>query len=80
MAMHLILHDADGDALSTRYFTLDAAAERTRHVWQARQMLHDECGDDDFGIAAEVDLDAAQERGEAVFASYRFGPIEDLLD
>ena len=69
----------DGDARSTRYFTLDAAAERTRHVWQARQMLHDADGDDDFGIAAEVDLDATQQRGEAVFASYRFGPIEELL-
>ena len=36
-------------------------------------------GDGDFGTAAEMDLDATKERGKAIFANYRFDPIEDLL-
>ena len=44
------------------------------------QTFSDEDGDRDFGIRADVDLDATQEEGEAVFANYRVGSIEDLMD
>ena len=35
-------------------------------------------GDHDFAIAADVDLDASQEEGEAVFKNYRVGFFEEL--
>ena len=70
----------DGDARSARYLSIDESDERSGHVWHVRQMFHDENGDDDFGIMADVDLDATQERGEAVFVDYRAGFIEELLD
>ena len=70
----------DGDARSTRFLTIDEADEQAQHVWHVRQMFHDENGDDDFGIAADVDLDATQDRGEAVFEEYRVGFIEELLE
>lgn len=68
----------DGDARSARYLLIDESDEKAEHVWHVRQMVHDAQGDDDFGIAADVDLDATQERGEAVFADYAVGFIEDL--
>ena len=34
--------------------------------------------DHDFAIAADVDLDATQEEGEAVFKNYRAGFVEEL--
>ena len=69
----------DGDARSKRYFSLDESDERSEHVWHVRQMLHDAEGDDDYGIAGDIDLDATQERGEAVFSSFAFGPVEEIL-
>ena len=39
----------------------------------------DSDGDHDFGIAADVDLDATQTSDGVVFTNYRVGPIEDLL-
>ena len=36
--------------------------------------------DSDFGIAADVDLDATQDVGEVVFSNYRVGFTEDILD
>ena len=68
----------DGEARSAAYFDVDAADERTAHVWHARQVFRDPDDDRDFMIVADVDLDAAQERGEAVFASYRAGFFEDV--
>lgn len=70
----------DGDARSARFLTIDESDEQTRHVWHVRQMFHDADGDDDFGIAADIDLDATQERGEAVFEEYRVGFVEELLE
>ncbi len=70
----------DADARSIAYFEVDEADERSSHVWHVRQMFHDSEGDRDFGIAADVDLDATQEAGEAIFDNYRVGFVEDLRD
>lgn len=70
----------DADARSNVYFVIDETDERTGHVWHVRQIFHDVDGDSDFGIAADVDLDATQDAGEVVFANYRVGFTEDILD
>lgn len=70
----------DADARSNVYFVIDETDERTGHVWHVRQFFHDVDGDSDFGIAADVDLDATQDAGEVVFANYRVGFTEDILD
>lgn len=77
------VHEAvllDGDARSKDYLVIDEADERASHVWHVRQTFRDPEGDRDFGIAADLDLDAAQDAGEAVFGNYRVGFVEDLLD
>jgi superfamily II DNA/RNA helicase len=63
----------DADARSTGFFEIDMKEERSRHRWRVRQILKDPAGDRDWAITAEVDLDATQERGEAVFDRYRVG-------
>ncbi len=68
----------DGDARSARYLSIDESHEKTGRVWHVRQMVHDSDGDDDFGIAGDVDLDATQEEGSVVFSSYRVGFAEEL--
>ena len=70
----------DGNARSTQFFEIDAADEERSHVWHARQVFADAEGDHDFRIVTDVDLDATQEAGEAVFVNYRMGFVEDLLD
>ena len=70
----------NGDARSSAYFSIDEVDERTDHVWHVHQTFCDPEGDRDFGIAADVDLDATQEDGAVVFESYRVGFVEDLLD
>lgn len=74
----------DGDARSTAFFTIDESDELKTaaeggHVWHVHQIFHDSDGDHDFGIMADVDLDATQEESEAVFKNYRVGFIEELL-
>ena len=74
----------DGDARSTAFFTIDESDELKPaadggHVWHVHQIFHDGDGDHDFGIMADVDLDATQEESEAVFKNYRVGFIEELL-
>lgn len=69
----------DADARSNAYLVIDEADELTGHVWHVRQIFHDVDGDSDFGIAADVDLDATQDAGEVVFANYRVGFTEDIL-
>ena len=68
-----------GDARSTAFLVLDEADEQADHVWHVHQIFLDSDDDRDFGIMADVDLDATQEQGEAVFKNYRVGFIEDLL-
>ena len=70
----------DADARSSAMLSIDEADEQAAHVWHVHQIFADEDGDHDFGIMADLDLDATQEEGEAVFKNYRVGFIEDLLD
>ena len=70
----------DADARSSAMLSIDVADEQAAHVWHVHQIFADEDGDHDFGIKADLDLDATQEEGEAVFKNYRVGFIEDLLD
>ena len=70
----------DADACSSAMLSIDEADEQAAHVWHVHQIFSDEDGDHDFGIMADLDLDATQEEGEAVFKNYRVGFIEDLLD
>ncbi|MDD6729450.1 MAG: DUF3516 domain-containing protein, partial [Eggerthellaceae bacterium] len=70
----------DADARSMNYLDLDESGEQTAHVWHVRQTFKDENEDRDFAIDADVDLDATQATGEAVFKNYRVGFIEDLLE
>ena len=47
------------------------------HVWHVHQVFRDSDDDRDFGIWADVDLDATQEEGAVVFANYRVGFVDD---
>ena len=69
----------DADARSTAFFSVDETREKTDHLWSVHQIFSDPDADHDFGIAADVDLDATQETGEVVFKNYRAGFVEDLL-
>ena len=75
----------DTNARSTAFFSLDetdekAPVEKGGHVWHAHQIFSDEDGDRDFGIMADLDLDATQEESEAVFKNYRVGFYEDIYE
>lgn len=69
----------DGDARSSAFLEIDEGDELSEHVWHVHQVFHDCDGDHDFGIMADVDLDATQEGDGIVFKNYRVGEIEDLL-
>ena len=69
----------DADARSKAYLILNEADEEEAHVWHVRQIFHDEDGDNDFAIVADVDLDATQAGDGVVFKDYRVGFAEDLL-
>ena len=69
----------DADARSKAYLILNDTDESEQHVWHVRQIFHDELGDNDFAIAADVDLDATQAGDGVVFKDYRVGFAEDLL-
>ena len=69
----------DADARSTAFFSVDETREKTDHLWHVHQIFSDPDADHDFGIAADVDLDATQDTGEVVFKNYRAGFVEDLL-
>lgn len=69
----------DADARSMAYLTIDEIDEWDDHVWHVHQIFSDSDGDHDFGIAADVDLDATQTSDGVVFTDYRVGSIEDLL-
>ncbi len=70
----------DADARSKAYLMFDEADEEELHVWHVCQIFHDEAGDNDFVIVADVDLDATQEGDGVVFANYRVGFADELLD
>ena len=70
----------DADARSAQFFEVDDADEHSAHVWHVCQTFHDAEGEHDFRIVADLDLDATQDAGEAIFANYRVGFVEDLRD
>ena len=65
------------DARSAAYFSIDEKDERSGHVWHVHQVFRDSDDDHDFGIWADVDLDATQDEGAVVFSSYRVGFVDD---
>ena len=69
----------DGDARSSAFLQIDETAETSAHIWHVHQIFHDADGDGDFGIWADVDLDATQDEGEARFSTYHVGFVEDVL-
>lgn len=69
----------DADARSSAFFSVDEADEKTAHVWHVHQVLADTDGDHDFGIWADVDLDATQQEGSVVFKNLRAGSVEGEL-
>ena len=69
----------DASARSKAYLILNEADEEEQHVWHVRQIFHDGEDDNDFAIAADVDLDATQAGDGVVFKNYRVGFAEDLL-
>lgn len=68
------------DARSKSYFSVDTREEKTQHLWHAHISFLDAEGDIDFGISADVDLDATKTAGEVIFMHYRAGAIEDLME
>ena len=68
----------DADAHSAAFLSIDEGDERAEHVWHVHQIFADVEGDRDFGIMADVDLDATQDGDGVVFKNYRAGSIEDL--
>ena len=69
----------DADARSAAFLEIDESDEQTDHVWHVHQVFHDSDGDHDFGIMADVDLDATQDGDGIVFKNYRAGVIEHLV-
>lgn len=69
----------DADARSAAFLEIDESDEQTDHAWHVHQVFHDSDGDHDFGIMADVDLDATQDGDGIVFKNYRAGVIEDLV-
>ena len=70
----------DADARSAAFLEIDDSDELSEHVWHVHQVFHDSNGDHDFGIMADVDLDATQDGDGIVFKNYRAGSFEDLAD
>ena len=66
---------ADAEARGPAYFEVDRAREQSEHVWHVRQLLLDENGDLDFRIEADLDLDATQDAGEAIFKDFWVGAL-----
>lgn len=69
----------DADARSAAYLSIDEADEKTDHVWHVHQVFADADGDHDFGIMADVDLNATQDGDGVVFKNYKVGVIEELV-
>ena len=69
----------DADARSAAYLSIDEADEKTDHVWHVHQVFADADGDHDFGIMADVDLNATQDGDGVVFKNYKAGVIEELV-
>ena len=68
----------DADARSMAFLDIDEKDEKSDHVWHVHQVFSDSDGDRDFGIMADVDLDATQDGDGVVFKNYRAGSFEEL--
>lgn len=69
----------DADARSAAYFELDDSDEKTAHTWHVHQIILDTDHDCDFGIWADVDLDATQEQGEVIFTHLEAGEVTQVM-
>lgn len=69
----------DADARSSAFLSINEDDEGSDHVWHVHQVFSDSDGDRDFGIMADVDLDATQDGDGIVFKNYRAGSIEELM-
>ena len=69
----------DADARSAAFLSIDEADEQAEHVWHVHQVFSDSDDDHDFGIMADVDLDATQDGDGIVFKNYRVGAFEDIV-
>jgi hypothetical protein len=56
---------ADADARGPHLLVVDTGDDRDARHWRVRQILHDPSGDHDWGISADIDLDASDEAGVA---------------
>ncbi|MDT4914023.1 MAG: hypothetical protein QOC66_3151 [Pseudonocardiales bacterium] len=63
-----------GDARSAELLHLDPGEPGAR-TWRVRQVFDDPAGDHDWGITAEVDLDASDAAGEPVVTVLDVGPL-----
>ncbi|MBA4607814.1 DUF3516 domain-containing protein [Aeromicrobium sp. Marseille-Q0843] len=63
-----------GSGAQARGPQLFMVEDETRRVWQVRQVFDDPEGDRDWGISAEVDLDASDAEGEPVVRVLDIGP------
>ena len=68
----------DADARSAAFLAIDESDEKSDHVWHVHQVFSDSDGDRDFGIMADVNLDATQDGDGIVFKNYRAGSIEEI--
>ena len=64
------------DARGPRLLVIDTQPEGRPRTWLVRQIFDDQSGDHDWGIGAEVDLDASDEAGEAVVRVTSVGEFE----
>lgn len=65
--------ETSADAHNATYFIVDYEREQAEHRWDVIQLFRDPDDSRDFRIVAQVDLDATQDGGEVVFASYFVG-------
>lgn len=81
LAAYAEVHDEvliDADARSSAYLSINESDEERLGVWHVRQIFHDPDFDNDFAIAADVDLVTTQEGDGVVFREYRVGFTEDI--
>jgi superfamily II RNA helicase len=63
------------DARGPRLLLVDTEPEGRLRTWLVRQVFDDPDGDHDWGISAEIDLDACDESGEAVIRVTSVGEL-----
>jgi hypothetical protein len=62
------------NARGPKHLVIDRAPEGRPGFWTVRQIFDDPAGDHDWGIRAEVDLDASDREAAAVILVHRVGP------